>query len=314
MSERAEEAPKGPTLCFWPSFCQGASEASDRSKRSVEKLLLRAVAGGSVTDSLSVLLTNDDGIDAVGFRAVYDALSEWVDVTAVAPIDDQSAVGRQLSTDVAVREHELGYAIEGTPADCVVAGLEALCPDVDAVVSGCNKGANLGAYVLGRSGTVSAAVESAFFGVPAIAASLYVPGGGDVPWQEQATDTADFRNATRATAYLLRHAIDAGVFERTGYLNVNAPLADGSDAYAPIEITRPSTLYDMTAERDGDGRVRLHDGIWERMRSGDLPDPAGTDRRAVVEGRVSVSPLTAPHTTEGHEALDGLAEAYPDTV
>jgi 5'-nucleotidase len=267
-----------------------------------------------MTDSLSVLLTNDDGINAVGFRALYDALADWADVTAVAPVDDQSAVGRQLSTDVAVQEHELGYAIEGTPSDCIVAGLEALCPDVDAVVAGCNKGANLGAYVLGRSGTVSAAVESAFFGVPAIATSLYVPGGGDVPWQEQASDPADFRDATRATAYLLRHALDAGVFERTGYLNINAPITDADDPPAPIEITRPSTLYDMTAEHDGDGRVTLHDRIWDRMREDDFPDPEGTDRRAVVEGRVSVSPLTAPHTTEGHEALDGLAEAYPDTI
>ena len=267
-----------------------------------------------MSDSLSVLLTNDDGIDAVGLRALHDALEEYADVTAVAPADDQSAVGRQLSNDVAVREHELGYAIDGTPSDCVVAGLEALCPDVDAVVSGCNKGANLGAYVLGRSGTVSAAVESAFFGVPSIAASLYVPGGGDVPWHEQASDRSDFRNATRATTYLLRHALDAGVFENTGYLNLNAPIVEPGDSFAPIEITRPSTLYDMTAEHDGEGRVTLHDGIWERMRAGELPDPEGTDRRAVVEGRVSVSPLTAPHTTEGHEALDGLAEAYPDTI
>ena len=267
-----------------------------------------------MSDSLSVLLTNDDGIDAVGLRALHDALEEYADVTAVAPADDQSAVGRQLSNDVAVREHELGYAIDGTPSDCVVAGLEALCPDVDAVVSGCNKGANLGAYVLGRSGTVSAAVESAFFGVPSIAASLYVPGGGDVPWHEQASDRSDFRNATRATTYLLRHALDAGVFENTGYLNLNAPIVEPGDSFAPIEITRPSTLYDMTAEHDGEGRVTLQDGIWERMRAGELPDPEGTDRRAVVEGRVSVSPLTAPHTTEGHEALDGLAEAYPDTI
>jgi 5'-nucleotidase len=267
-----------------------------------------------MSDSLSVLLTNDDGIDAVGIRALHAALAEWADVTVVAPADDQSAVGRQLSADVTVREHDLGYVIDGTPSDCVVAGLEALCPDVDAVVAGCNKGANLGAYVLGRSGTVSAAVESTFFDVPSIAVSLYVPGGGEVPWQEQATEPADFRNATRAAAYLLRHALDAGVFERTGYLNVNAPIADADGPAAPIEITRPSTLYEMTADRDGDGRITLHDGIWARMREGNLPEPEGTDRRAVVEGRVSVSPLTAPHTTEGHEALDGLAEAYPDTI
>ena len=265
-----------------------------------------------MSDSLSLLLTNDDGIDAVGFRALYDALSEVAEVTAVAPADDQSAVGRKLSADVTVREHELGYAIEGTPADCVVAGLESLRPDVDAVVAGCNKGANLGAYVLGRSGTVSAAVEAAFFKVPAIAVSLYVPGGGDTPWQEQATDPADFREATRATTYLVERALGAGVFEQAEYLNVNAPLSAGGPA--PIEITRPSTLYEMTAEHDGNGTVTLHDRVWERMRNDDIPDPEGTDRRAVVDGKVSVSPLTAPHTTEHHEALDGLAETYLDTV
>jgi 5'-nucleotidase len=275
-----------------------------------------------------ILLTNDDGIGTVGFRALYDALSTFADVTAVAPADDQSAVGRKMSTDVTVREHELGYAIEGTPADCSVVGLESLCPDVDMVVAGINKGANLGAYVLGRSGTVSAAVEAAFFDVPAIAVSLYVPGGDDVPWEEQATDPADYREAAAAGRFLARHAVDAGVFEHAEYLNVNAPMpaaVPGADAApdedgtvpdrpaADMEITKPSTAYEMAATKEGD-RIRLQDRLWERMRTGDIPDPEGTDRRAVVEGRVSVSPLTAPHTVRHHDALDGLAETYRSSV
>lgn len=261
-----------------------------------------------------VLVTNDDGIDAAGLVAMVDRLAEHADVTVVAPDENVSGIGRTRSREVTYERTDRGYAVDGTPADCVAFGLRALDRSFDAVVSGCNHGPNAGAYVLGRSGTVSAAVEAAFFGVPAIATSLYVPGGGEVPWHEQATDAADFRNASRATAYLLRHALGAGVFERTGYLNVNAPIAAPGDTPAPIEITHPSTLYDMTAEHDGDSRVTLQDRIWERMREDDFPDPEGTDRRAVVEGRVSVSPLTAPHTTEGHEALDGLAEAYPDTA
>jgi 5'-nucleotidase len=84
-------------------------------------------------------------------------------------------------------------------------------------------------------------------------------------------------------------------------------MAEG--APAPLEITEPSTLYDMRAARNGD-HVHLEDNLWERMKTGDVPDPEGTDRRAVVEGRVSVSPLTAPHTTEHHEALDALAQTY----
>jgi 5'-nucleotidase len=262
-----------------------------------------------------ILLTNDDGIGTPGFRALYDALSEFATVTAVAPADDQSAVGRAMSDEVAVETHELGYAIRGTPADCTVVGLESLCTDVDMVVAGCNKGANLGAYVLGRSGTVSAAVEAAFFEVPAIAVSLYVPGGGDVPWHELATDTADYREATRAASYLTRHALGAGVFEQAEYLNVNAPMPDaaaGEDG-APMVVTRPSTAYEMTAHSDGDDRIRLHDRIWERMREGTVPDPEGTDRRAIVDGKVSVSPLTAPHSVHHHEALDALAETYLST-
>ena len=258
---------------------------------------------------MNLLLTNDDGIDSVGFRALYDALSSVADVTAVAPAEDKSAVGRQMSADVLVEEHPLGYAIHGTPADCTVVGLESLCPDVDMVVAGCNKGANLGAYVLGRSGTVSAAVEAAFFDVPAIAVSLYVP-GGDAPWEELATAVEDFRPATDAATYLVEHASEAGVFEEAEYLNVNAPLDTTEDA--EMRITEPSTLYDMTARPDGDDRITLHDGVWERMREGNLPDPEGTDRRAVVEGHVSVSPLLAPHPTMHHEALDGLAAAYRD--
>jgi 5'-nucleotidase len=69
----------------------------------------------------------------------------------------------------------------------------------------------------------------------------------------------------------------------------------------------------MTAEREAAGggrRIRLHDRIWERMRDGTIPDPEGTDRRAIVDGRVSVSPLTAPHSVRHHESLDGLAETY----
>jgi 5'-nucleotidase len=258
---------------------------------------------------MDILLTNDDGIDSVGFRALYDALSSVADVTAVAPAEDRSAVGRQMSTDVLVEEHRLGYAIHGTPADCTVVGLEALCPDVDMVVAGCNKGANLGAYVLGRSGTVSAAVEATFFGVPAIAVSLYVP-SHEGPWQELATDPEDFRPATDAARYLAAHALEAGVFDGADYLNVNAPLEAVENP--EMRITEPSTMYDMTARADGEDRITLHDRVWDRMRDDDLPDPEGTDRRVIVDGHVSVSPLLAPHPTKHHEALDGLAAAYRD--
>ena len=260
---------------------------------------------------MDVLLTNDDGIKADGLGVLYESLSavDSLDVTAVAPADDQSAVGRALSHEVDVEPHEFGYAVHGTPADCVVAAVGALDMSPDLVVSGCNRGANLGEYVLGRSGTVSAAVEAAFFEIPAVAVSLYVPAAEDLNFAEFDPDHGAYAEAARAARYLTRHAVDAGVFDTADYLNVNCPVP--GDDPAPMAVTRPSHVYDMDAERDGD-TVHIRDHIWERMAAGDVPDPAGTDRRAVMDGRISVSPLTAPHTTEHHEALDGLAEGYQD--
>ena len=257
---------------------------------------------------MKILLTNDDGIDAVGIRALYDRLSAVADVTVVAPANDQSSVGRQLSRTVELTEHKMGYVVEGTPSDCVVATLGSLDFDPDMVVSGINQGANLGAYVLGRSGTVSAAVEATFFDVPAIAASVYFP-AGEFTFEEFSANPEHFHEAARAVEYLAEHAQNVDVFETTDYLNVNAPVSS-ADGDARMEVTRPSHVYRMDAESNGDGTVRIHDRIWELMAEGSVPDPVGSDRRAVLEGRISVSPLTAPHTTTDHEALSGLAEAY----
>lgn len=266
-----------------------------------------------MSDTLEILLTNDDGIDSPGIRALYDGLSELGNVITVAPADDQSAVGRALSHEVEVTEHELGYAVHGTPADCVVAGLGALTPGStpDLVVSGCNKGANLGEYVLGRSGTVSAAVEAAFFDVPAIATSLYVP-VGDVAFADVETSPEQYTHAVDATCYFAEAALENGIFETLSYLNINAPvpsMTSGAVDLAPIEITRPSKRYEMDAVRTENG-IRLQDRVWEEMDPQIIPDPEGTDRRAVAEGRVSVTPLTVPHTVADTGPLEELAAAY----
>jgi 5'-nucleotidase len=263
-----------------------------------------------MSEPLEVLLTNDDGIDSPGIQALYDGLSAFANVTVVAPARDQSAVGRAISRDVSVRETEMGYALDGTPADCVVAGLAELGPDPDIVVSGCNRGANLGEYALGRSGTISAAVEAAFFDVPAIATSLYVPEPEDRSFDAVRPPQEAYAEATRVTKFLVDEGLSGGVFEHATYLNVNAPLAD--DGPARIELTRPSRRYEMDAERDGD-RIVLHDRIWEKMATETITDPQGTDRRAVVEGRISVSPLTAPHSFHHPERLEILVDQYHES-
>ena len=256
---------------------------------------------------LDILVTNDDGIESTGFHALYDELAEVGSVTAVAPAEDQSAVGRAMSYSVTVRDHELGYVIEGTPSDCVVAGLSALAPETDIVVSGCNRGANLGTSVLGRSGTVSAAVEAAFFGCPAIAVSMYIPSEEYVPG-EDTLDAHQYAEAVRAASYLVERAGEVDIFAQGGYLSVNAPIADR--ATGEMVITQPSDRYYMNAEKDGE-TIQLTNRVWELFPEGDIDDPEGTDRHAIQENQVSVSALTAPHTTEHHEMLDALASAYP---
>jgi 5'-nucleotidase len=256
-----------------------------------------------------ILVTNDDGIESPGFRALYEALEEVGDPVAVAPYSNQSAVGRARSFEASVHEYELGYALEGTPVDCVIAGLEALVPDADLVVAGCNKGANLGAYVMGRSGTVSAAVEAAFFDVPAIAVSQYVPSTPDEEFENVNPPAEAYRDACDAAAYLAEHAPESGVFETADYLNVNAPAVEDVEGPPEMIVTAPSRLYAMSATFDGEC-IRLEDQIWQQMQSGDIPDETGTDRRTIVDGKISVSPLTAPHTVERHPRLDDLAETY----
>ncbi|MFB6109669.1 MAG: 5'/3'-nucleotidase SurE [Halodesulfurarchaeum sp.] len=250
-----------------------------------------------------ILLTNDDGIESPGLGALREELSSVGEVTVVAPASNKSAVGRASSREVRVRETDMGYAIEGTPVDCVVAGIGSLAPYPDVVVAGINKGANLGMYVLGRSGTVSAAVEAAFFDVPSIAASLYLP---DEKWQGTLKAEA-YDVAARATRHLVEHAVGSGVFEEADYLNLNAPDPDVEPR--GMRVTRPSRAYDMTAERNGEW-VSLKDRMWQRMETRSLSDDPDTDRRAVVDDHVSVSPLTAPHTPEGHGRLEELVASF----
>jgi 5'-nucleotidase len=139
--------------------------------------------------------------------------------------------------------------------------------------------------------------------------SLYIPVAEDTTYESVDVEAEAYAQATRSARFLADHAIDAGVFDQADYLNVNTPVPE--QATGEMVVTRPSRVHMMDAVRDGD-HVELQEGIWELMATGDIPDDKGTDRRAVVDGHVSVSPLTAPHTTEHHEALDGLAEAYPE--
>lgn len=128
---------------------------------------------------MKILLTNDDGIRARGLLAVHAALSEKHDVFVIAPDRERSAVGHGITLNRPIRAektdltpHDWGYAVSGTPVDCIKLGLLEFLPQKpDLVVSGINPGANTGVN-LNYSGTVAAAREACLYGIPSIAASI----------------------------------------------------------------------------------------------------------------------------------------------
>ena len=274
--------------------------------------------------SKEILLTNDDGIDAVGIRALSDALSRHYDVTVVAPASNQSGVGGTRSwweSTVEYAETDAGYAVEGTPADCVAVADVALGLDPDIVVSGCNHGPNIGAHILGQSGTVGAAMESSFLGTPAIAVSLYDRGNLPVP---PTMNNGDFALAGEVVLDLLDGA-EGGVLPfGADVLNVNVPAADDESADDPTyRLTEPARGFDVIEFHPGDGEasegetgesgfderrgemgMELRDRFWREFLRGDVADDPGSDRLAAVEGEVSISPLSMSRAIAGDRAGD----------
>lgn len=253
---------------------------------------------------MRVLLTNDDGVDAPGIDALYDELSAVADVTVVAPVDNQSGAGRTNSHRVAVDDHDRGLVVHGTPCDCVAVGLQALDPTPELVVSGCNAGPNFGAHKLDRSGTVGAAKEAVYLGVPGIAVSAYDPVTGGLHKFER----DDFAQAARVARYIVEHADSIGPGT---YLNVNAPIAEETP---PIRITRPTRDFGVRIERerDDDGFAvvdQFYDPL-RRDRPEELDDPKGTDRRALADGEISISPLGVGHELKQSDGLSEIAAAF----
>lgn len=253
----------------------------------------------------TILLTNDDGIDSPGFRRLYDTLEEHGEVVAVAPSTNRSAVGRSIDSTVTVDEHELGYSVDGSPSACVVTGVTALGIDPDLVVSGINLGANLGAAMLGRSGTVGAAIEAAYLGRPAIAVSMYVPFERiQGEFFEYRPDPESYDVGVHTVATLIERAGFAGAFDHADYLNVNVPMRE--DLERPeLRVTRPADGYFTVAEDEGD-RFSLRDRQFELLYAGEVGEDGLTDRGALAEGAISVSPLIVPHHDVGEDVRSSI--------
>ena len=171
---------------------------------------------------MRILLTNDDGIGAKGLHALYDAIADLGEVHVVAPFRVQSATSHAITLHRPMRvepytcDRFAGFAVHGRPADCVKLAVSHLLDQpVDLVLSGINHGANVGVNVH-YSGTVGAAREGAFLGIPAIALSLHLRDFHHDHWARAAS------HARAAIDRVLAVGIDPGTL-----YNVNVPILDG---------------------------------------------------------------------------------------
>jgi 5'-nucleotidase len=230
-----------------------------------------------------ILLTNDDGVYAPGLAAMERELRSLGDVSVVAPAVEQSGVGHSVTFLTPLICHEVfegdrrrGWAVEGSPADCVRIGLFELCPQrPDLVVSGVNGGLNAGINVL-YSGTVAAAIEGAFFGITSVAVSL------------EFDEHAQYERAAQVAHGIIRQLLDKKGPDPQLF-NVNIPTA-------ALKTPKGMRVVPMGVARYGEHYLKRIDprGRPYYWATNDPPPEPGddeTDLTAVTKGYVTVTPL-----------------------
>ena len=257
---------------------------------------------------MRILLTNDDGINAPGLK-VLEAIAHKIagpdgEVWIVAPAFEQSGVAHCISYTHPTMIAELGpgrFAAEGSPADCVLAGLHDVLTDQkpDLVLSGVNRGNNAAENAL-YSGTVGGAMEAALQGLPAIALSqFYGPGNIDLPDQ--------FDAAASHGAKVVRALLDHGMWDGEDYrlfYNVNFPPISGAEVKGLRVVRqgfRKGVSFGVEPHLAPSGRRFL----WVKGGRQDLCSGEGTDGTANLDGYIAVTPMRADLTA--HDALAPLA-------
>jgi 5'-nucleotidase len=252
-----------------------------------------------------ILISNDDGYRARGINALREALKGLGDITVVAPDRNRSGAGNSLTLDVPLRVGKAEpdvYFVLGTPTDCVHLASSGLFPfEPDMVVSGINDGSNMGDHVL-YSGTVAAATEGRFLGKPAVAVSLNTDDvrGDAKRYYETAAHYARVIVERLLTTPLV---LQMG---RATILNVNVPNLPLEEVKG-IRVTRLGNHHRSGAViRAEDPRGRPV--YWVGPSGPRHDDGPGTDFHAVIEGYVSVTPLTIDLTN--HHALDDVHQWF----
>jgi 5'-nucleotidase len=256
---------------------------------------------------MRILITNDDGINAPGLDILH-AIAEEIagpngEVWTVAPAFEQSGVGHCISYTHPMMIAKLGkrrYAAEGSPADCVLAGiydvLQGGRPDL--VLSGVNRGNNSAENVL-YSGTIGGAMEAALQGVPAIALSQFMgPATQDLP--------TPFEAARDHGTQVVRTLLDKGLWDGSDYrlfYNVNFPPVAGKDVKGmkvAAQGYRTDTFFGVEPHISPSGRKFL----WIKGGPQHHPTAPGTDVAVNLDGWISVTPMRADLTA--HDAMAEL--------
>lgn len=259
---------------------------------------------------MRILVTNDDGISAPGL-AVAEAIAAAIagpdgEVWVVAPAFEQSGVAHAVSYVRPMRLERLElrrFAVEGSPADCVLAGLGEIMKDrrPDLVISGVNRGHNVAEDTL-YSGTVGGAMEAALHGVRAVAMSQY---------HGPATrDSPDLFAAARAHgADLLRRLLDGAAWPEAPYgvfYNVNFPALPAPEVRGTrvtFQGYRAAPTFGVLPHVAPNGRTYL----WLTHGHGNADSPSGSDSRECHDGHITVTPLNADLTA--HDLIAPLARA-----
>jgi len=242
---------------------------------------------------MKILISNDDGYQAPGISVLAEALSELAEIVVVAPDRNRSGASNSLTIDAPLRVRQVEdnwYYVNGTPTDCVHLALTGLLKEMpDMVVSGINNGANLGDDIL-YSGTVAAAIEGRYLGLPAIAFSL--------------TENAEYYDTAAEVAKRLVAKIQCSGLIGHTILNVNIPDVTLNNIKG-FEITRAGKRH---AARSAIKRKdpRGHTIYWMGLPGTEQDAGEGTDFYAIRKHKVSITPVELDWTN--HDLFDSLKQ------
>jgi 5'-nucleotidase len=244
---------------------------------------------------MKILATNDDGIFAEGLKALVSELNNIADVIVVAPDRELHGMGASVSLHEPIRAREIAplvegvesYAVEGTPADCVILGLTTLAKDkIELVVSGVNRGWNLGDDII-ISGTVGAALQGYVHGLPSIAVSAPL------------TDNPRFENAAKFAALVVKQ-FESGGIKTNACLNVNLPNLPRAEIKG-VKLTYPANRnHNDAVEERFAGKRRYY---WFVRQWVNKPTDEKTDTWAIEKGNIPISPIFVTPANQSHKAI-----------